>query len=199
MSKKISKLFLTRGVPGTHDTKTLYNCLKRLKNKKFSKMLIPKFDKSNDDRCKKNRWTKILKKPDIIIFEGWCVGAKPQKKKDLLRSINALERTSDKNLIWRKKVNQELKGKYKKIYNLIDDLIFLKVPSFNYVYKWRMLQEKKLKLSSNGNKIMDKKELKKFVMYYERITKHMFRTLTNKVKFTIFVDESHKFKSIKFN
>ena len=62
-----------------------------------------------------------------------------------------------------------------------------------------MLQEKKLKLSSNGNKIMDKEELKKFVMYYERITKHMFRTLTNKVKFTIFVDENHKFKSIKLN
>ena len=162
-------------------------------------MLIPKFDKSNDDRCKKNKWTKILKKPDIIIFEGWCVGAKPQKKKDLLHAINALERTFDKNLKWRKKVNQELKSKYKKIYNLIDDLIFLKVPSFNYVYKWRMLQEKKLKLSSNGNKIMDKEELKKFVMYYERITKHMFRTLTNKVKFTIFVDENHKFKSIKLN
>ena len=33
MSKKISKLFLTRGVPGTHDTKILFNCLKRFKKK----------------------------------------------------------------------------------------------------------------------------------------------------------------------
>ena len=23
----------------------------------------------------------IIKKPDVVIFEGWCVGAKPQKKK----------------------------------------------------------------------------------------------------------------------
>ena len=33
MSKKISTLFLTRGVPGTHDTKMLFQCIKNLKNK----------------------------------------------------------------------------------------------------------------------------------------------------------------------
>ena len=43
--------------------------------------MIPKFDKSLDDRRPKNRWQKIKKKPNIVIFEGWCVGAKPQKKK----------------------------------------------------------------------------------------------------------------------
>ena len=42
--------------------------------------MIPKFDKSLDDRLPKNRWLKV-KKPDIIIFEGWCVGVKAQKKK----------------------------------------------------------------------------------------------------------------------
>ena len=31
MSKKISNLFLTRGVPGTHDTKMLFKCIKNLK------------------------------------------------------------------------------------------------------------------------------------------------------------------------
>ena len=50
MSKKISALFLTRGVPGTHDTKMLLNCLQTLKNDKFKNYIIPKFDKSNDDR-----------------------------------------------------------------------------------------------------------------------------------------------------
>ena len=32
MSKNISPLFLTRGVPGTHDTKMLLDCIKKLKN-----------------------------------------------------------------------------------------------------------------------------------------------------------------------
>ena len=31
MSKNISPLFLTRGVPGTHDTKDVINCIKKLK------------------------------------------------------------------------------------------------------------------------------------------------------------------------
>ena len=81
MSQRISSLFLTRGVPGTHDTKMLLNCIKNLKGNKFKKLNIPKFDKSIDDRLSKNKWMKVKKKPNIVIFEGWCVGATAQKKK----------------------------------------------------------------------------------------------------------------------
>ena len=41
MSKKVSPLFSTRGVPGTHDTTLLKKCLKSLKKKKFNKISIP--------------------------------------------------------------------------------------------------------------------------------------------------------------
>ena len=81
MAKKVSPLFLTRGVPGTHDTRMLTNCIKNLTKKKFKKILIPKFDKSIDNRSIKSRWVKVKKKPNIVIFEGWCVGVAPQKKK----------------------------------------------------------------------------------------------------------------------
>ena len=33
MSKIVSPLFLTRGVPGTHDTRLLFGCIKNLKKK----------------------------------------------------------------------------------------------------------------------------------------------------------------------
>ena len=92
MSKKIKSLFLTRGVPGTHDTTRLFQCIKNLKNKNFRKMKIPKFDKSVDDRLPKSKWLKIKKKPNIVIFEGWCVGATAQKNKDLNFPINKLEK-----------------------------------------------------------------------------------------------------------
>ena len=92
MSELIHPLFLTRGVPGTHDSKMLYNAIKKLKKKKFNKMKIPKFDKSRDDRTKKNIWQTIKSKPDLIIFEGWCVGAKSQQKKDLIKPVNTLEK-----------------------------------------------------------------------------------------------------------
>jgi D-glycerate 3-kinase len=199
MSKKINKLFLTRGVPGTHDSKLLYKCIKSLKQTSFKEFFIPKFDKSVDDRFKKKKWIKISKKPDIVIFEGWCVGAKPQKNIDLIKPINKLEKLEDKGLIWRKKVNNELKNNYGKIFYLIDDLIFLKVPSFKYVYKWRLLQEKKLKKSSKGKKIMSIKEIKRFIMFYERITRNMIASLGAKVKILINIDTKHRLKSIKFN
>ena len=199
MSKKISPLFLTRGVPGTHETKLLYNCIKSLKKKNFKKITIPKFDKSIDDRLPKNKWQKIKKKPNIVIFEGWCVGVKPQKNKDLLVPINTLEKLNDKKKIWRTRVNQELKNQYKKIFNLIDVSIFLKVPSFKHVYKWRLLQEKKLKAASKGKKIMNSEQIKQFIMYYERLTKHMLKNLSHQSDILIKIDEKHKLKSLKLN
>ncbi len=124
MSKKISTLFLTRGVPGTHDAQMLYRCIKNFKQTKFKKFIMPKFDKSIDDRLSKKRWLKVKKKPNIVIFEGWCVGVTQQKKKDLIIPINKLETQCDKKGIWRQRVNLELKNNYKKIFNLIDKLIF---------------------------------------------------------------------------
>ena len=199
MAKKISPLFLTRGVPGTHDAKMLFNCIKNLKKNRFKKMTVPKFDKSKDDRSPKSKWLAVKKKPNIVIFEGWCVGVTSQKEKDLVIPINKLEKQKDKKRIWRQTVNKELKNKYKKIFNLIDKLIFLKVPSFKYVYKWRLLQEKKLRAKSRGNKTMSNEQVKNFIMYYERLTKNMLKILPKKANTVISIDESHRLKSIKFN
>ena len=83
-------------------------------------------------------------------------------------------------------------------FSLIDKIIFLKVPSFEYVFKWRLLQEKKLKISSKGKKIMSSNEIKNFIMYYERITKRMLKTL-KKSDSVINIDKKHRLKSIRFN
>ena len=40
------------------------------------------------------------------------------------------------------KVNKELKKDYRKIFDLIDTNIFLKVSSFEYVFKWRLYKKK---------------------------------------------------------
>ena len=199
MAKKISSLFLTRGVPGTHDTKMLFNCIKNLKKNKFKRIMVPKFDKSKDDRNSKGKWLAVKKKPNIVIFEGWCVGVTSQKKKDLIIPINKLEKQKDEKRIWRQTVNKELQKNYQKIFNLIDKLIFLKVPSFKYVYKWRLLQEKKLRAKFKGNKTMSNEQVKNFIMYYERLTKNMLKILPKKANTVISIDESHRLKSIKFN
>mgnify|MGYP001269521649 CR=1 FL=1 len=196
MSKIVHPLFLTRGVPGTHDCRMLLDKIKKLLKKKFKSTKIPKFDKSTDDRLKVKYWQKINKKPDILIFEGWCVGAEPQHFKELKTPINLLEKIEDTKLTWRKKVNNELKTSYKKIYSLIDKQIYLKVPSFKYVLKWRLLQEKKLKKKIK-RQFMNKNEIKRFVMFYERITKNMSKNY-KKNDFIITIDKKHKIKSVKF-
>ena len=104
MSKNIHPLFLTRGVPGTHDVGLIKKTLINLKKKRFKPVLIPKFDKSIDDRCKKSEWKRVTKIPNIIIFEGWCVGAMKQKDEILKKPINLIERKYDKDLKWRKTV-----------------------------------------------------------------------------------------------
>ena len=199
LSENIHKLFKTRGVPGTHDTKLLKKTFSGLMKKKFKPVLIPSFDKSRDDRAPKKKWKKIYKQPNIIIFEGWCVGARPQKNKDLIKPKNILEKKEDPEFLWRNKVNKELKNEYRKIFDKIDRLIFLKVPNFECVYKWRLLQEKKLQLTSRGKKIMSAFQVRKFIMYYERITMQMLKDLTNKAYAVLYLDKKHRFSKIKFN
>ncbi len=199
MSKNINKLFITRGVPGTHDVKLLLSHLKKLNKRNFREFSIPKFDKSIDDRLIKSKWKKIKKKPDIVIFEGWCVGAKAQNLRKLKKPINSLEKIEDNNMKWREKTNNELKMNYKKIFKFLDTLIFLKIPSFKYVFKWRLLQEKKLGKKTKGKRIMNKKELKRFIMFYERITKNMITDLSKISDIKVNLDNQHRISSFKIN
>ena len=199
LAKNVNKLFKTRGVPGTHDTNLINKIFVDLSKKKFRPMLIPRFDKSRDDRFPKKYWQKVKKKPKVIIFEGWCVGAKPQKNKNLLKPVNILEKRQDLDLKWRSRVNNELKNAYKKIFRKIDMLIFLKVPSFNCVYKWRLLQERKLQLTSKSKKTMSPLQVREFIMYYERITMQMLKDFSDKAHVVLYLDKQHKFNRIKFS
>ena len=199
MSKKKHPLFITRGVPGTHDITLLNNTIRKLKEKKFRTVLIPKFDKSKDDRYRKNKWQKIKIKPDIIIFEGWCVGTTHQNNNELKRPLNLIEKKYDENLKWRKTVNNLIKKRYKNIFNKIDKLVFLKVPDFNYIIKWRWLQEQKMKLTTKSKKTMSKTEVKEFIMFYERLSKHMIKNYSKISDLTIFLDKKHRSKKMIIN
>ena len=199
MSKRTHPLFITRGVPGTHDITLINKTIKKLKQKKFRTVLIPKFDKSKDDRFQKNKWQKIVVKPDIIIFEGWCVGATHQNSAELKKPLNLIEEKYDKNLKWRKIVNNLVKKRYKSLFSQIDKLVYLKVPNFNYIIKWRWLQEQKMKLTSKNKKTMSKIQIKEFIMFYERITKHMMKNYSKISDLTIFLDKHHRSKKMIIN
>ena len=199
MSHTIHPLFKTRGVPGTHDISLVKKFFDFIKKKNFKKFKLPKFDKSMDDRLKKKYWSNIKKRPEIVILEGWCVGAKPQSNSIINKSINVLEKYEDKHLIWRKYANEKLKKEYKKLFAMIDHFIFMKIPNFNVVYEWRLLQESKLrKKSHSSKKIMSYNEIKRFIMFYERITLQMIKDLSKSASVVILLKTNHKIKKILF-
>ena len=199
MSHKIHPLFKTRGVPGTHDLNSVKKFFYFIKKTKFKKFKLPKFYKSIDDRLKKKYWFNINRRPEIVILEGWCVGAKPQINSSLKKPINTLERYEDKDLTWRKHVNEKLKKEYKKLFTMIDYFIFLKIPNFNMVFKWRLLQENKLKKKLHfKRKVMPYNAIKRFIMFYQRITLQMIKDLSKSASIVMLLKTNHEIKKVLF-
>ena len=58
---------------------------------------------------------------------------------------------------------------------------------------------KKLILTTKGKKTMSDIQIKNFIMFYERLTRHMLKSLGKKANFLIKIDNDHRLKSIKFN
>ena len=198
LSKRIHPMLLTRGVPGTHDINMMLNFFKKSKSKKFKRLKLPIFNKAIDDRFSKKHWYDLKKKPDVIIFEGWCVGAKSEKNNTLKKTINSMEKTKDQKQIWRKYVNDQLKSKYKKLYSQLNCLIYLKAKNFSLLQKWRLKQERKLWVKSKKNlntKIMSKDNVLTFMQTYQRVTQNMFKYTPKYASVIINLNSNHQIKS----
>ena len=187
-------LMQTRGVPGTHDTYLLSAMLSELiNNTSKSSIGIPRFDKALDDRSPESRWKNINLPVDLIILEGWFVGATPIAVKSLEKPINELEATEDKDGSWRRFMAKQLKEKYQKIFDQINLLIFLEAPSFEQVFHWRNLQEKKLRQREpNSPGIMSEKQLMRFIQHYERLTRHCLEILPKKANVAYALNKKHR-------
>ena len=202
LASKHHPLFITRGVPGTHDMQLLNKTLDDLLNAKaHQKTLIPRFSKALDDRLPQSEWQQFEGCPDLIILEGWCVGSTPEPDAELTTPINTLEAMEDPDGIWRKFVNEALKNDYQDTFDRLNFLALLKIPNFSKVFEWRLLQEQKLleeNRSLNTNRILDPLALKRFIMHFERITRWNQKILPQKADLTLEIDESHRFERARF-
>jgi len=194
-ARDVHPLFLTRGVPGTHDTELALSTISNLKTLKADESLaLPSFDKASDDRIAKQDWPVAKGVQDFVIFEGWCVGARPVPAFDLKTPINSLEVNEDPSGIWRTAVNQYLAKGYQAIFTLIDILVFLKAPDFETVFEWRSEQEEKLALAAgpDQSRIMSTEDIANFIQYFERITRENLRTLPNIADHVFEFDRGHQ-------
>ena len=200
LSLDIHKLFITRGVPGTHDVEMGCNFIKSCLKKNYTNLCLPRFDKLIDDRLPKNEWLCIDKKVDVLILEGWCVGAKAQEEKYLVKSINTLEENYDSEGIWRKYSNDQLRESYQSLFELCSFLIMLKAPSFEVIYDWRLKQEMRTKFTSDEklSRRMNPDEITFFVQHYERLTRWMLDDLPSRADVVIELDNNHIMERIVY-
>ena len=102
-------------------------------------------------------------------------------------------------MIWRKYVNEKLKREYKKLFAMIDCYIFMKIPNFNMVFKWRLLQENKLRKKTQfRKKIMPYNKIKRFIMFYQRITLQMIKDLSKSASIVMLLNKNHEIKKVLF-
>ena len=196
LSKRVHPMLLTRGVPGTHDINMMLNFFRNSKSKKFKRLKLPTFNKAIDDRFNKKKWYDLKKRPDVIIFEGWCVGAKSEKNSTLKKTINSMEKIKDQKQVWRNYVNHQLKSKYKNLYSQLNCLIFLKAKNFSLLQKWRLKQERKLGVKSKvKSKIMSKADVLNFMQTYQRITQNMFRNMPKYASVIFNLNSNHQIQS----
>lgn len=198
LADQIHPLLITRGVPGTHNTELGIKLLKQLRNQDITDCLIPVFDKATDNPLPQSRWKAVKTHYDIILFEGWCVGSRAQTAEQLKHPINQLEREEDSQGIWRNHINQQLQSSYTELFSMIDIMVMLKIPDFNKVYEWRKLQEHKLRQSLNGKAghTMSDSDIKRFVMHFERITRHNLKDMPKHSDIIFHLNDNHQIHSV---
>ncbi len=203
LAAAIHPLFATRGVPGTHDVALGLATIQRLACLPEGETVpMPEFDKAMDTRLAPDRWRSQSGPVGTVLFEGWCVGALPQSEAALREPVNGLEREEDAEGIWRRSVNERLGGDYQRLFALIDVLILLRVDGMHRVFEWRRLQEHKLAAAAGtdvGTRIMSDEQVDRFVMHYERLTRHILSEMPVRADIVFDLDESHSAATVHIN
>jgi D-glycerate 3-kinase len=207
LGREVHPLLATRGPPATHDTELGIQTLEALINLTSGEVLaLPSFDKATDDRRPATEWPAVTGPVDVVLFEGWCVGALPEPAAALTEPLNDLEREEDAHGQWRTHVNAALAGEYRALFDLIDVQVLLRISSMERVFEWRELQETKLRetVSDSGNensqlRVMDSQAVIRFVQHYERITRHLLCDLPERAHLIIDINDAHQPAAVTIN
>jgi len=181
MAEDLHPLLGVRGPPGTHDLSLTATTINLLLS--GDAVALPSFDKAVDDRRPRELWPMFSGPADVVLLEGWCVGARAQGAEALVAPINALERDEDADGAWRRFTNAALDG-YQPLFDRFDLLIQLLPQAFEDVVRWRQEQEAKLRARTAGQadtRTMTDDQVARFVQHYERITRWMMEEMPVRV------------------
>ncbi|WP_132385764.1 kinase [Novosphingobium sp. PhB165] len=191
LSREVHPLLATRGVPGTHDIKLGLDVLDALES--GGPAALPRFDKARDDRAPERNWPIVAPGCEVLVLEGWCVGAFPQRTSELTDPVNALEAEEDPDGRWRRWVNDMLGDSYQRLFARMDRLVLLAAPGFEVVQRWRAEQERDLAgHPAPGSKVMTEAEIARFIAHYERITRLILAEMPARADLVIRLDEARR-------
>jgi D-glycerate 3-kinase len=202
LAQTVHPLLRTRGVPGTHDTDLGLGLFDILTGGLATEASLPCFDKAADDRAPSATWPRIQAPVDVVLFEGWCVGARPQAAAALEKPVNHLERDQDPTGAWRSYVNARLGDDYARLFARIDLLALLQAPGFETVFDWRALQERKLaerlaREGTAGRAVMDADQLRVFLMHYQRLTEHVLAEMPGRADIVMPMDAQQRILAVQ--
>jgi D-glycerate 3-kinase len=186
LARDVHPLLRTRGVPGTHDPALGLALIEALGRGSVD---LPRFDKAADEPGAPER---TAGPAELLVLEGWCLGARPQDAAELAAPVNALEREQDPDGRWRRFVNAQLSGGYAALFARVDWLVFLAAPGFAVVADWRIEQERR----AGGP--MSEAAVRRFVAHYQRLTEHMLRHAPDWADMTIQLDAARRPPSVRF-
>lgn len=189
LAAHVHPLYQTRGPAGTHDVALGLDVLSKVR--RGEAVHLPRFAKALDEPLPAREWPLLEAACDLFLFEGWCVGAKPQVETALITPVNALERDEDAAGIWRRAINAHLGGPTAALFEQIDKLVYLRPPSFEVVYKWRCEQEHQLIATTGPDgapAAMSDSQIARFIAHYERMTCHIAEEMPARADLTIQLD-----------
>lgn len=191
LAREVHPLLVTRGVPGTHDLPLALDVIGALRRGEMPH--LPRFDKGRDERVPEAQWRRPTTPVNVVLLEGWCVGARPESPLALRQPLNDLEREEDADGAWRRYVNEQLADPYRALFDPLAPLILLQAPSFDVVYRWRLEQEHKLRVrlavqDGNSGKTMDDAAVARFIAHYERVTRHILAEMPQRADRVIRLD-----------
>jgi D-glycerate 3-kinase len=200
LARDVHPLLATRGVPGTHDVALGQQVIASLRAARDGEHVrIPRFDKAVDDRSPPEAWPVAVGAIDVLIFEGWCLGATPEPEAALGLPINELEAAEDVDGRWRRYVNAQLSAVYPALFSSIDALVFLAAPDMHSSHSWRIQQERELAAhAGRTDAVMSDAEVARFVQHYERISRHMLAAAPLLAEAVIELDRDHRYASVTF-
>lgn len=151
-----------RGPPGTHDVQlgleTITQCLQEDCDQDI---LIPRFDKSAYNGSGDRTNPETIKKPDILLFEGWFVGVKPIEENCFDDCSSPILNQED--IQFAKDNNKRLQA-YLPLWDKLDNLIVLYPEDYRLSQQWRKdAEQKMIALGKTG---MNDEEIARFVEYF---------------------------------